>query len=126
MNEYKGKQRGYYTGKYSSKCEDCEELLWGVDKKQKTCEKCSSKIHYPSWLITDMRFPNELKAIKDKGGISIRVNRHNHPNDINPNTEHPSETALDNEEFDYVIDNNGTIEELIEKVKVVLKHSKII
>ena len=31
--------------------------------------------------------------------------------------EHPSETALDNHNFDYVIDNNGSIEELIEKVK---------
>jgi len=27
-------------------------------------------------IFTDMRFPNELKAIKDKGGITIRVNRH--------------------------------------------------
>jgi hypothetical protein len=81
---------------------------------------------YPNWIITDLRFPNELKAIKDRGGISIRVNRHNHPNDINPNTEHPSETALDDAEFDYTIINNGTIEDLIEKVKVVLKHSKII
>lgn len=32
--------------------------------------------------------------------------------------EHPSETALDNyEEFDHIIDNNGTIEELVEKIK---------
>lgn len=28
-----------------------------------------------NWLITDVRFPNEAKAIKDKGGITIRVNR---------------------------------------------------
>jgi len=28
-----------------------------------------------NWLITDCRFPNEAKAIKDKGGILIRVNR---------------------------------------------------
>jgi dephospho-CoA kinase len=31
---------------------------------------------------------------------------------------HPSETVLDTySDFDYVIDNDGTIEELIEKVK---------
>ena len=30
---------------------------------------------------------------------------------------HPSETALDNYKFDEVIENNGSIEELIEKVK---------
>lgn len=28
-----------------------------------------------NWLITDCRFPNEAKAIKDKGGILIRVNK---------------------------------------------------
>lgn len=28
-----------------------------------------------NWFITDCRFPNEAKAIKDKGGILIRVNR---------------------------------------------------
>ena len=86
---------------------------------------------YPNWVITDMRFPNELKAVKKKG-ITIRVNRPGgaYKSDL-PNTatplehaergkeiyNHISETALDNAEFDYTIDNNGTIEELIEKVK---------
>ena len=27
------------------------------------------------WIITDVRFPNELNAVKDKEGITIRVNR---------------------------------------------------
>ena len=40
--------------------------------------------------------------------------------------QHPSETALDDYQFDYVIDNNGTIEELIEKVKVILIKEKLI
>ena len=30
---------------------------------------------YPNWIITDMRFPNELEAVKSRGGITIRVNR---------------------------------------------------
>jgi uncharacterized protein YjhX (UPF0386 family) len=92
---------------------------------------------YPSWIITDMRFPNELKAIKDRSGITIRVNRDVRefkeyfngkewlkkpmPNDI-----HLSEIALDNAEFDYKIENNGTIEELIEKVKEILIKEKLI
>jgi len=34
---------------------------------------------------------------------------------------HESETALDNwTDWDYVIDNNGTLEELVEKVKQIL------
>ena len=39
---------------------------------------------------------------------------------------HPSETALDNHSFDYTIDNNGTIEELIEKVREILIKEKVI
>lgn len=87
---------------------------------------------YPNWIITDMRFPNELEAVKKRGGISIRVFRNidDIDKDRNPRVydepEHPSETALDNAEFDYTINNNGTIEELIEKVNEFLIQFKII
>ena len=88
---------------------------------------------YPNWIITDVRFPNELEAVKDRGGISIRVNR---PYDsLNQDSlfslqkqqetnNHPSETALDNAEFDYTIDNSGTIEDLIHTVSLILKKEK--
>lgn len=69
------------------------------------------KIVLPSWLITDVRFPNEAQAIKDRGGIVIRVDRDVELRD------HESETALDNYDFKYRIDNNGTIEELVNKIK---------
>jgi len=38
-----------------------------------------SEIHYslPNWIITDMRFPNEMEAVVKKGGITIRVVRDN-------------------------------------------------
>jgi len=32
-------------------------------------------IYQSDWIITDVRFPNEVEAIKDRGGIVIRVNR---------------------------------------------------
>lgn len=72
-----------------------------------------------NWIITDMRFPNELEAVKDRGGITIRVTRDNGTRaiDIDP---HPSETALDNSTFDYEIVNDGTIKELAEKVQIIL------
>lgn len=77
---------------------------------------------YPSWCITDMRFPNEVKAIKEKDGIIIRINR-----ETNYVSNHSSEIALDDyEDFDYIIDNNNCIDCLIEKVKEILKHEKII
>ena len=77
---------------------------------------------YPNWIITDTRFPNELEAVKKKGGITIRVNR----NLEESKDQHESETELDNAEFDYVIDNNSDVESLIEKVKEILIKEKLI
>lgn len=113
----------------------------------------------PNWIISDVRFPNEVKAIKDRGGISIRVNRDTEylkclkdpvyfienyirinkeeklelkeldkefiRKHCKPMNEHESEIALDNAEFDYTIENDGTIEDLIEKVKQILIKEKI-
>jgi dephospho-CoA kinase len=83
---------------------------------------------YPNWIITDCRFPNEAKAIKDRGGILIRVNRPRYGNSmVALATAHESETALDGyEKWNYIIDNNGTIEELIEKVKQILIKEKLL
>lgn len=91
---------------------------------------------YPNWIITDTRFPNELKAIKDRGGITIRVNRNLegkwidkqewdlHIKGIVP---HESETALDNyRDWDYIINNGGTLEELIDKVREILIKEKLL
>jgi hypothetical protein len=91
---------------------------------------------YPNWIITDVRFPNEAQAIKDRGGIVIRVNRASTCGDVsfngtpkewkelvernkknNEKFNHPSEIALDDYEFDHVIDNDSDILSLIEKVK---------
>lgn len=102
-------------------------------------------IEYPNWIITDMRFPNELKAVKDRGGVTIRVQRPEYcPNcpmedltsqdcgdcavyqhEIYPSL-HESEIALDNGKFDYVIDNNSDINSLIEKIKEILIKEKIL
>jgi len=62
------------------------------------------------WLITDVRFPNEAEAVKKKGGIVVRVDR-----GLVTGT-HPSETALDDYDFDYTIQNHGTLTELLENV----------
>ena len=90
-------------------------------------------VEYPFWCITDMRFPNELEAVKEKGGITIRVvrshgytNPHTREYKEMPLSYHPSETALDDAEFDYEIINDGTIEDLIEKVKEILIKEKLI
>lgn len=88
----------------------------------------------PNWIITDVRFPNELKAIEDRGGVVIRVNRNPRPynniegKEINKTytDTHESETALDNHEFSFTIGNDGTIEDLISKVRFILETIKIL
>ena len=68
----------------------------------------------PNWIITDTRFPNEAQAIKDADGIIIRVTRPG----IGPVNDHPSETGLNQWKFDYEIQNDGTLENLINSVKI--------
>ncbi len=105
----------------------------GICQRTKSIDKCNICYNgqeenqcrrYPNWIITDVRFPNEAKAIKDRGGIIIRVNRAMTSKSIDT---HESETALDNyTDFNYIIDNKGNIEDLIEGVKIFLKQSRII
>jgi hypothetical protein len=91
---------------------------------------------YPSWIITDMRFPNEYDAVKAREGITIGVKRpcfecneiYQHKMSCSKSfqSEHPSENALDNHKLDYEIINDKGIPELIEKVKQILLTEKII
>lgn len=80
---------------------------------------------FPNWLISDTRFPNEAKAIKDRDGLVIRINRPVIGKEWNAPT-HPSEISLDDWNFDYVIDNDGTIDDLINKVKIMMNTLKLI
>lgn len=78
---------------------------------------------YPNWIITDCRFPNEVKAIEDRKGVVIRIDR---PKAILKEDLHESETALDNYKFKYRIINDSTIEDLIEVVRSFLQQLNII
>ena len=70
-------------------------------------------------VISDVRFPNEAEMVKKYGGIIIRVNRNTGEQF---GSSHISETALDDyEKFDYVIDNNETLESLYEKIDFIMK-----
>ena len=77
---------------------------------------------FPNWVITDTRFPNEADAIRKKDGILIRVERPG----VKPVNNHASETSLDDYNFDHYIPNDGTVEDLAEKIKDILKFHKII
>lgn len=88
-------------------------------------KKGKQKLSHPNWIITDMRFPNEMKAVVERKGITIRVTRPVKKSETTPRL-HPSETSLDSAEFNYEIVNDGTIEDLVEKVKEILTKSGII
>jgi hypothetical protein len=71
---------------------------------------------FPNWIITDTRFPNEAQAIKDAGGLVIRVDRPG----VKPINNHPSEIGLDNWDFDYKIANVSDLKALTGTVKTIL------
>ena len=76
-----------------------------VDKIEKEC--------YSNVIITDIRYPNELSAINTFSGVSINIVREDAP-EIH-GSKHSSETSMDSvTDYDFVVNNNGTIEDLKE------------
>ena len=69
------------------------------------------------YVIADARFPNEAEAVTSRGGKVIRIEREgNGPALLPDGSVHSSETSLDDWPFDAVLENNGTLEEFLEKV----------
>jgi hypothetical protein len=126
--------------------------LWGT-------EVCRKGFHDDIWIaslenklrnsrddvvISDCRFPNEIKSIKNAGGMVVRVRRGPEPNwydaavsynrgpDANPSWSlsklkldqmqvHASEYSWVGTDFDAVLDNNGTLDDLYQQVKSLLQ-----
>lgn len=76
-----------------------------------------------NWLIPDVRFPNELKAIKDRGGLIIHCNRSDQLSDL-----HASERALDgfSNEFDLEIEYDPTLKTMTFEVLNFMQTHKLI
>ncbi|HEY5267962.1 MAG TPA: hypothetical protein VII94_02415 [Candidatus Saccharimonadales bacterium] len=67
---------------------------------------------YPSVLVvTDVRFRNEFEHLKAKGFYQIRLYRETGLPTINHVSE-TNQTSIKDEEFDYVIHNNKSLDEL--------------
>ena len=121
--------------------------LWGT-------EVCRQGFHDDIWIaslenkmrkttddivISDVRFPNEIKAIHNAGGIVVRIKRGPEPewydHAVNANAGpqqvgwaigrerlkklgiHASETSWVNGEIDHVVHNDTTIDDLFEQIK---------
>lgn len=63
-------------------------------------------------VITNVRFPNEYTAVKERGGVVWRVDRPG----FEPALDHISDRALDAYSFDSRIYNDGTVRDLADKV----------
>ncbi|MFJ2814388.1 hypothetical protein [Streptomyces sp. NPDC087294] len=76
---------------------------------------------YETWgptVITDLRFPNEADAIRERGGLVIAIQRPGQ--ELIPDAEHVSETALRGYLFDDVILNDGPVAQLRDRVMQLL------
>lgn len=94
-------------------------------------------------VISDCRFPNEIASIKNSGGMVIRVKRGPEPEWYNAAMQynqgetanmhwalsrakleksnvHASESAWVGTDFDYVLDNNGTLDYLYQQINDLL------
>jgi hypothetical protein len=120
--------------------------LWGT-------EVCRRSFHDDIWIaslearlrnskdnivISDCRFPNEIKAIKEAGGQVVWVQRGELPSwhimAGNANSGdavaaeklkhlgiHASETAWVGTNFDYIVDNNGTVDDLYNRIAAIVQ-----
>ena len=79
------------------------------------------RIHgYEDVVISDCRFPNEIDFIRSAGGVIVRVRRGDDPSPEELSKMHISETAWNNYNPDFVIHNEGSVDDLKENVKIIL------
>lgn len=81
----------------------------------KSLEKRISGALDADWVITDCRFPNEAEFVHSLGGVMVKLDRRMGDEIAEGATSHSSETAMDDYEgWDYILDNNGTLNRLFE------------
>jgi hypothetical protein len=90
-------------------------------------DSCLSRYDGQPTVISDTRFQNELKTIKEHGGEIILVKRGELPTreQMQERGAHKSEWDWMGWEFDHIIDNDGTKQELFAKVDDLIVSHKI-
>jgi hypothetical protein len=68
-------------------------------------------------LVTDLRFPNEAKMLREMGFTLVRIKRDSSLRGESLNTGHASEIGLLDYEWDVVIENNGSLEDFYQKLE---------
>ncbi len=80
------------------------QRIWANDDMARVC-------------LTDVRFPNEAEYVKSLGGIVIRVDR---PGLAIPPISRITERSMDDWAFDARLVNDGSVDDLFEKVDTML------
>jgi len=111
----------YLNGKTSREAQQTIGTEWGrdlisptlwADILERSCE------HHDFVVVTDMRFPNEFELMERLGAITVRVERAGQ--NSNEFSDHPSERYISTFDVGYVIDNDGSLDDLDKKVSELL------
>ena len=82
------------------------------------CDEYLSENHHLHIVISDVRFQNEVDFIHEQGGIVIKINRDDRSSN---GADHISELSVnDIDDYDYMIDNNGTIIDYYKKIRDII------
>ena len=84
--------------------------IWARVMEKKIIEK-------HNLVISDGRFMDEVILVKKYGGIVLKINRNMDKN----GTEYKHKSEGVELPYDFLVDNNGTVEELREKLSILIK-----
>jgi hypothetical protein len=62
------------------------------------------------YMVTDLRFPEEFKRVSEMGFVKVRIKRDDHL--VIKDVSETSQDSITDSAFDFVIDNNGTLDDL--------------
>jgi len=96
-------------------------------------DSCMARYDGKPTVIADTRFENEITTIREMGGTILLVKRGQNPDwftdyiegNIVPKNVHSSEYAWAKSEYDHLITNDGTLEELHQKIDDLIVSDKI-
>jgi hypothetical protein len=96
-------------------------------------DSCMARYDGKPTVIADTRFENEIKTIREMGGSILLVKRGQDPDwftdyvegNVVPKNVHLSEYAWAKSEYDHLITNDGTLEELHLKIDNLVISNKI-
>jgi hypothetical protein len=96
--------------------------IWALSVEKKLIGHAIAR-PWQDFVISDVRFPNEVAMIRRLGGQIWHVRRGDLPEWFgkNPEDVHASETAWNNEKFDHVIYNDYAIHDLKKAVDNLVK-----